>query len=121
MSEVCGEFTVDRSTVSHWVNHLRGGCVCIDNGRKLGRPRTSTGERSVKLVADALEEDRRATREELSRVTGAQPSQENAQEPTSVARDCATRSPRHCFPYNTSLRSIYFLKKFELFKIFSAC
>lgn len=34
------------------------------------RPKASTGERSVKLVPDALEEDRRATCEELSEATG---------------------------------------------------
>ena len=70
-----------------------GGCVNIDNDPKPGRPRTSTDERSVKLVADALEEDRRAICEKLSRATGAKPSQENAQEPTSVACDWATYSP----------------------------
>ena len=35
-----------------------------------GRPRTSTDERSVKLVTDAFEEDHHATCEEL-RATGA--------------------------------------------------
>ena len=60
LSEVCGEFTVDRSTVSHWANHFRGGCVSIDNDPGPGRLRTSTDERSVKLVADALEEGHRA-------------------------------------------------------------
>ena len=54
----------------------------IDNDPRPGRLRTSTDERSVKLVADALEEDRHATCEELSRATGAKISQENAQEPT---------------------------------------
>ena len=44
--------------VSHWANHFRGGCVSIDNDPRPGRPRTSTDERSVKLVADAFEEDR---------------------------------------------------------------
>ena len=43
----------------------------IDNGPRPERPRTSTDERCVKLVADALEEDRRATCEELFRATGA--------------------------------------------------
>ena len=47
----------------------------------------------MKLVADALEEDRRATCEELSRVTGAKTLQENAQEPTLVSRGWATHSP----------------------------
>ena len=68
LSEVCDEFIVDSSTVSHWANCFHDGCVSINNDPTLGRPRTSD-ERSVKLVADALEEDRRATCEELSRAT----------------------------------------------------
>ena len=60
LSDVCGEFTVDCSTVSCQANSFRGGCVSIDNDPRPGRPRTSTHERSVKLVADALEEDRHA-------------------------------------------------------------
>ena len=43
--------------------------MSIDNDPRSGRPRTSTDERSVKLVADAFEEDHCATCEELSRVT----------------------------------------------------
>ena len=70
---------MDRSTVSRWANRFRGGCVSIGNDSRPGRPRTSRDERSVKLVADALEEDRLATCEELSRATVAKPSQENAQ------------------------------------------
>ena len=45
--------------------------MSIDNDPRSERPRTSTDERSVKLVADALEEDRRASYEEFSRATGA--------------------------------------------------
>ena len=78
--------------VSSWANCFRGGCVSIDNDSTPGRPRTSTDERSVKLVADALVEDHHATCEELSRVTGEKTSQENAQEPTSVARGWTTYS-----------------------------
>ena len=63
LSEVCGEFTVDSNTVSRWANRFRGGCVC--RKPRPGRLRTSTDKRSLKLVADALEEDRRATCEEL--------------------------------------------------------
>ncbi|PSN49568.1 hypothetical protein C0J52_09727 [Blattella germanica] len=37
------------------------------------RPRTSTDERSVKLVADVLEKNRRVTCEELSEATGISP------------------------------------------------
>ena len=44
--------------------------MSIDNDPRPGRPRTLKDERSVKLVADALEEDCRATCEELSRATG---------------------------------------------------
>ena len=71
MSEVFGEFTEDRSTFSRWTNRFRDGCVSIDNDPRPGRLRTSTGKRNVKLVADALEEDRRATCAELSRAMGA--------------------------------------------------
>ena len=93
MSEVCRKYIVDRSTVSRWANRFRGSCVSIDNERRLGRPRISTDERSVKLAGDALVKDRRATYEELPRATGANASQENAQEPTSVARCWITHSP----------------------------
>ena len=51
-----------------------------------------TQDKEMKLVADALEEDRRA-KYEFSRATGANTSQENAQEPISVARGWATHSP----------------------------
>ena len=78
LSEVYGEFIVECSMVSRWTNCFHGGCVSIDNEPRLGRPRTSTAERSVKLVADALE-DHCATCEELSRTMGAKILQENAQ------------------------------------------
>ena len=73
LSEVCGELTVDRSTVSRWVHRFRVGRMSIDDDPRPGRPRTSTDERSVKLVTDALEKDRRATCEELSEATGISP------------------------------------------------
>ena len=57
--------SVDHSTVYRWTNSFRGGSVSIDNDPRPGRPRTSTDKRSVKLVADSLEEYRRATCEEL--------------------------------------------------------
>ena len=77
---------MDCSTVSRWANRFRGACVSIDNDPRSGRPRTSTDEISVKLVADAIEEDSRATCEELSRATEAKTSQENAKELTPVVR-----------------------------------
>ena len=67
--------------------------MSIDNDSRLGMPRTSADETSVKLVADALEEDCRATSEELSRAMGAKTLHQNAQEPTSVALGWATHSP----------------------------
>ena len=78
LSEVCDEITVDRSMFSCWANHFHGGCVSIDNDRRPGRQRTSTDERSVKLVADALEEDCHVIFQELSRTTGVKTLQENA-------------------------------------------
>ena len=50
---------MDRSTVSR--------SVVMDNDPRPGRSRTSTEERSLNLVEDALEEDRRATCEKLFR------------------------------------------------------
>ena len=91
LNEVCGELTVDRSTVSRWANCFHGGCVSIDNNPTTGRLRTSTDGRSVKLLADALE-DHRATCEELSRAMGEKTLQENAQELTLVACGWATHS-----------------------------
>ncbi|PSN34684.1 hypothetical protein C0J52_24337 [Blattella germanica] len=54
LSEICGELTVDRSTVSCWVHLFRVSRMSIDDDPRPGRPRTSTDERSVKLVTDAL-------------------------------------------------------------------
>ena len=65
---------MDRTTVSRRANSFRGGCVSIDNDTRPVRPRTSTDERSAKLVADALQKDRRATCEEISRAMGAKTS-----------------------------------------------
>ena len=68
--EVCGEQTVDRSTVSRWATRFREGRVTIKDDPRPGRPKTSTDEGSVKLVADCLAEHRRATYEEISQATG---------------------------------------------------
>ena len=75
LSEVSDELIVDRRTVSHWANRFRGSCVSLDNDPRLGRPRTSTDERSVKFVADALEEDHIVTCEKLSKAMGVPVSQ----------------------------------------------
>jgi len=73
LREVCGEQTVDRRTVSHWATRFRGGHVTIKDDQRPGRPKTSTDERSVKLVADFLAQDRRATCEEISQAPGISP------------------------------------------------
>ena len=83
---------MDRSTVSRWDNHFHGRRVSRDNDPRPGRLRTSTDERSLKLVTDALEKDHRTTCEELSRAMGAKSLQENAQESISVAHGWANHS-----------------------------
>jgi len=73
LREVCGEQTVDRSTVSHWATCFREGRVTINDDPRPARPKTSTDERSVKLVADFLAQDRRATCKEISQATRISP------------------------------------------------
>ena len=48
---------------SRSTNRFRDDCVSTENDLSPGRPRTSTPGRSVKLVADALEEDRRVVQD----------------------------------------------------------
>jgi len=62
LREVFGEQTVDHSTISRWATRFREGRVTTSDDPRPGRPKTSTDERSVKLVADFLAQDRRATR-----------------------------------------------------------
>ena len=70
LTDVCGVFTVDHCAVSRQTDHFRDGCESIENDPRPGRLRTSTDEGSVKLVADAVEEDRCATCEELCGAMG---------------------------------------------------
>jgi hypothetical protein len=72
-STVCGEETVDSSTVSRWATRFREGRVTINDDPRPGTSKTSTDERSMKLVVDFLEQDRRATCEEASQATGISP------------------------------------------------
>ena len=71
-SIVCGEQTVDRSTVSCWATRFREGRVTI-NDQRPGRLKKSTDERSVKLVTDFLAQDCRAMCEEISQAAGISP------------------------------------------------
>ena len=73
LSEVCGKQTVDRSTVSRWATVFREGHVAINDDPRPVRQRTSTDERSGKLVEDFLAQDRRATCEEISQAAGISP------------------------------------------------
>jgi hypothetical protein len=73
LCEVCGEQTMDRSTVSSWATRFCEGRVTINDDQKPGRLKTSTDEQSVKLVADFLAQDHRATCEEISQATGISP------------------------------------------------
>jgi hypothetical protein len=73
LREVCGEQTVGRGTVSRWATRFREGRVTINNDPKPGGPKTSVDERSVRLVAEFLAEDRRATCEKIPQATGITP------------------------------------------------
>ncbi|KAL1132425.1 hypothetical protein AAG570_010380 [Ranatra chinensis] len=73
LREVCGDQTVDRSTVSRWANRFREGRVSVQDDQRSGRPKTATDERGVKLVADFIGEDRRVTCDEISYCTGISP------------------------------------------------
>jgi hypothetical protein len=72
-STVCGEETVDSSTVSHWDTRFSEGRVTITDDPRPGRPKTSTDERSMKLLVDFLAQDRRAMCKEVSQATGISP------------------------------------------------
>jgi hypothetical protein len=69
-STVCGRQTVDRSTVSRCATRFREGPVAINDDPRPGRSKTSKDEWNVKLVADFLTQDCRATCEEISQATG---------------------------------------------------
>jgi len=73
LREVRCEQTVNRSTVSRWATRFREGRVTINDDERPGRPKTSTDERSVKLVEEFLAQDRRATCEEISQAAGISP------------------------------------------------
>jgi hypothetical protein len=69
LRKVCDEQTVDRSRLSRSATRFREGSVTIYDNLRTGRPKTLTDERIVKLMADFLTEDRRATCEEISHGT----------------------------------------------------
>jgi hypothetical protein len=73
LREVCGEHTVDRSTVSHWSTRFHDGHVTINDDQRPGRLKTSTDKQSVKLVADFLAQDHPAMCKEISQATRSSP------------------------------------------------
>jgi hypothetical protein len=72
-STVCGKQSVDRSTGSCWATCFLEGRVTTNLYPRTGRTNTSTDDRSVKLVAEFLAQNRRATCEEISQATGISP------------------------------------------------
>ena len=54
LREVCGEQTVDHSTISHWAACYREGHVSKNDDPRPGRPKTSADEQTVKLVGTFL-------------------------------------------------------------------
>lgn len=51
LREVYGEFTMDLSIVYRWANSFPDGRLSIDDDVRPGRPKTSTDERNMELVA----------------------------------------------------------------------
>ena len=70
---VCGEQTVDRTTVSRWAARFCEGHVTINDDPRPGRLKTSTDERSVKFVVEFLAQVHQVSCEEISQATGISP------------------------------------------------
>ena len=70
---MCGEQTVDRSTVSCRATRFHDGHTRINNDPRPERLKTPTDEQSVKLVVGLSSEDRGMTCEEISQATRIQP------------------------------------------------
>jgi transposase len=65
--EVCGDSTVDRSTIFRWSQRFREGRIAVEDNQRPGRPRASTDYTSAVISANVLEEVRRMTCEEIAR------------------------------------------------------
>lgn len=66
LREVCGDTTVNRSTISRWASKFKAGQESIKDDPRSGRPRTSTDATSAAIVATIIDEDRRMTLEEIA-------------------------------------------------------
>ena len=73
LREVFDEQTVGCKTVSRLASRFRKGCVTINDDQRPGMPKTSTDERSVKLVEDCFTQDSRETCKEISQAAGISP------------------------------------------------
>jgi hypothetical protein len=65
--------TVDCKTVSRLASRFCEGCVTINDDQGPGMPKTSTDERSVKLVEDFLTQNHRETCKEILQAAGISP------------------------------------------------
>jgi transposase len=70
LREVCGDYTVDRSTISRWSQRFCEGRIAVEDNQCPDRPRSSTDYISAVIIANVLEEDRRMTCEEMARESG---------------------------------------------------
>jgi len=64
---------MDRCIFSRLTTRFLVGCVTRNDDPKPGRPKTSTDEGIVELVAEVLADVLRATFEKISRTTGISP------------------------------------------------
>lgn len=70
LREVCGDSTIDRSTISRWSQRFCQGRVNIGDDQRPGRLRKSIDNTSMAIIASVLEEDRHVTCEEIARESG---------------------------------------------------
>ncbi|GFT14980.1 uncharacterized protein NPIL_332181 [Nephila pilipes] len=69
LRDVCGQLTVDCSTISRWTHGFDESRASINDDVGSGRPKSSTDDLSVKSVADFPKSDRHAKYEEIPEAT----------------------------------------------------
>lgn len=52
LREVCGDSTMDRSTISRWAKRFRSGQMSIEDDKRSGRPKTATDNTSAATNKD---------------------------------------------------------------------
>ena len=68
LSDVFGDLTQDRSTVSHWANRFCGDCVSIDNDPIPGRLRTATDKIRLLLAFGITEPQEQKLRRKMHKI-----------------------------------------------------